>query len=139
MFTALMILHFVALAMAMGGGMSNIIAKKQMPKVDPSSYPGMAIAAAAIGKLATTGLALLWITGVWMTTLKYGLSGMPILLWVKIAIVGALTVGSISLNLMMVRAQRSGTPPNSAKVDKHAYFINGLALITVVIAVVLFR
>lgn len=139
MFALLMILHFIALGMAMGGGMSNIIAKRQMPKVEPITYPGMVAAAGAVGKLATTGLALLWITGVWMTSLKYGLAGMPFLLWVKIAIVGVLTAGSISLNLMLIRAKKAGTPPDSDKIDKHAYFINGLALITVAVAVVLFR
>lgn len=139
MFTLLMILHFIALAMAMGGGLSNIIAKRQMPKVDPSTYPGMAAAAGAVGKLATTGLGLLWITGVWMTTIKYGLADVPFLLWVKIAIVGVLTMVSISLNLMMIRAKKSGTPPDSVKADKHAYLLNGLALIVVALAVVLFR
>jgi len=139
MFTLLMVLHFVALSMAMGGGLANIIAKRQMAKVDPVTYPGMAAATAAVVKLSTAGLALLWITGVWMTTLKYGISGMPYLLWVKIAIVGALTCGSISLNVMLISARRAGTRPDSSKIDKHAYFINSLALITVAVAVVLFR
>lgn len=139
MFTILMILHFVALGMSMGGGMSNILAKRQMPKVEPVAYPGMAMAAQAVGKMATTGLAILWITGVWMVTIKYGWAGVSFLLWVKIAIVGVLTLVVISFNVMMIKAKKSGIPPDSDKADKHAYLINALALLVVVLAVVLFR
>jgi len=139
MFTVLMILHFIALGMSMGGGMSNILAKRQMAKVDPSSFPGMAKAAEAVGKMASSGLVLLWITGVWMTTIKYGWDGVPYLLWVKISIVGVLTLVVVSFNVMMIRAKKAGTPPDSAKVDQHAYLINVLAIIVVIIAVVLFR
>lgn len=139
MFTILMILHFIALGMSLGGGMSNILAKRQMPKVDPVTYPGMAKAAEAVGKMASTGLAILWITGLWMTTIKYGWAGVPFLLWVKIAIVGSLTVVVISFNVLLIKAKKSGIPPDSEKADKHAYLINALALLTIVLAVVLFR
>lgn len=139
MFTLLMILHFIALAMAMGGGMSNILAKRQMPKVEPVTYPGMAKAAEAVGKMATSGLAVLWITGLWMTTIKYGWGDVPFLLWVKISIVGALTVVVISFNAMLIKAKKAGAPPDSGRADKHAYLINALALLVVVVAVVLFR
>jgi hypothetical protein len=139
MFTLLIILHLLAMATAMGGGFANIIAKRQMAKADPVTFPGMAMAAGAVGKLSSSALVVLWITGIWMTSLKYGLANMTALFWIKITVVGALTLVVISLNLMMIRAKKSGTPPDSAKADKHAYTISILGILTVAIAVILFR
>ena len=50
MYQLLLIVHFIALAMAIGGGYANIIAKRQMPKADPVTYPGFGIAGAGVGK-----------------------------------------------------------------------------------------
>lgn len=138
MFTILMILHFIGLAMGMGGGMANIIAKRQMPKADPVTYPGMAMASQAVGKMASGGLLLLWLTGIGMTMIKYG-GAVPTLLYVKIGIVGVMTILVVGFNIMMIRAQRTGTPPDGDKIDRYAYSINILAILTVIVAVVLFR
>ena len=138
MFTVLMILHFLGLVMGMGGGFANIVAKRQMPKAQPVAYPGMAIAAEAVGKMAVSGLILLWLTGIAMTMIKYA-DAVPTLLWLKIGIVGVMTVLVVGLDLMMIRAKRSGTPPDGQKIDRYAYSISSLGILTVIVAVVLFR
>lgn len=138
MFTVLMILHFLGLVMGMGGGFANIVAKRQMPKAQPVAYPGMALAAEAVGKMAASGLVLLWLTGIAMTMIKYA-GAVPTMLWLKIGIVGVMTVLVVGLNLMMIRAKRSGTPPDGQKIDRYAYSINSLGILTVIIAVILFR
>lgn len=138
MFTVLMILHFLGLVMGMGGGFANIVAKRQMPKAQPATYPGMALAAEAVGKMAASGLVLLWLTGIAMTMIKYA-GAVPTLLWLKIGIVGVMTVLVVGLNLMMIGAKRSGTTPDGQKVDRYAYSINSLGILTVIVAVVLFR
>ena len=138
MFTVLMILHFLGLVMGMGGGFANIVAKRQMPKAQPVAYPGMALAAEAVGKMAASGLVLLWLTGIAMTMIKYA-GAVPTMLWLKIDRVGVMTVLVVGLNLMMIRAKRSGTPPDGQKIDRYAYSINSLGILTVIIAVILFR
>jgi hypothetical protein len=140
MYHTLLVLHFLALAMAMGGGLSNIIAKRQMPKAPPVTYPGFALASGAVGKMATLALAVLWVTGLWMGLLKFGgFGGFPALLWVKLALVTVLTGFSGSLNHLIIRARRAGTPPDGQKIDRHAYAISGLAVLIVIVAVVLFN
>ena len=140
MYHVLLILHFVALAAAMGGGFSNIIAKKQMPKADPATYPGFRIAAGAVGKMATLGLLVLWITGIWLGLLKFGGFGaFPAMLWTKLLFVTVLTGFSASLNIMIIKSQKAGTPPDSKKVDTHAHSIAGLAIVIVILAVFTFN
>lgn len=139
MYQLLLIVHFIALAMAIGGGYANIIAKRQMPKADPVTYPGFGIAAAGVGKMATLGLVILWITGLWMASIKFGgFTDIPALFWAKIAAVVAASGVSASLNVMIFKAQKSGTPTDSAKVDKHAYALAGLGLIIILLAVLTF-
>jgi len=140
MYHILLILHFIALTAAMGGGLSNILAKRQMPKADPVTYPGFALAAGAVGKMATHSLILLWITGLWMAFLKFGSLGeFPTMLWVKLLAVTILSGFSASLNVMLIKARKAGTPPDSKKVDTHAYSITGLAVLIVVLAVITFN
>lgn len=140
MYHILLILHFVALAAAMGGGLSNIIAKRQMPKADPVTYPAFGIAAGAVGKMATLGLLVLWITGIWMGLLKFdGFGAFPVMLWVKLLFVTILTGFSASLNIMIIKAQKAGAPPDGKKVDTHAHSIAGLAFVIVILAVLTFN
>lgn len=140
MYHVLLILHFIALAAAMGGGLSNIVAKRQMPKADPVTYPGFALASGAVGKMATFSLLILWITGLWMGFLKYeSLGAFPATLLIKILFVAILTGFSASLNLMIIKARKAGVPPNGDKIDTHAYSITGLAVVIVTMAVITFN
>ena len=140
MYNLLLVLHFIALAMAVGGGYANIVAKRQMPKAEPATYPAFGIAAAGVGKMATLGLVILWITGLWMASIKFGgFGGIPAMLWAKIAVVVAASGVSASLNVMMIKAQKTGTPPDGGKVDKHAYALAGLGLIIIILAVLTFN
>lgn len=139
MYQLLLILHFIALAMAMGGGLANIVSKRQMPNANPVTYPGFALAAGAVGKMATLGLLILWITGLWMGLIRFeGFAAFPAMLWVKLLAVTILTGFSASLNIMIIKARKSGTPPDGDKVDTHAYSISALAVIIVILAVLTF-
>lgn len=140
MYHLLLVVHFVALAMTVGGGYANIVAKRQMPKAEPVTYPGFGIAAAGVGKMATLGLIILWITGLWMASIKFGGFGdIPTMLWAKIAVVVVASGVSASLNVMVIKAQKAGTPPDGNKVDKHAYALAGLGLIIILLAVLSFN
>lgn len=140
MYHTLLVVHFIALAMTVGGGYANILAKRQMPKAEPVTYPGFGIAAAAVGKMATLGLVILWVTGVWMALLKFGsLGAIPTLLWGKIAVVVLASAVSASLNVLIIKAQKAGTPPDGARVDKHAHALAGLGLVIILLAVLTFN
>ena len=139
MYHILLILHFIALAAAMGGGLSNILAKRQMPKADPVTYPGFAVAAGAVGKMATHSLILLWITGLWMAFLKFGSLGeFPTLLWVKLLAVTILSGFSASLNVMIIKARKAGTPPDAQRMKRLGQSSLATGVIALIFAVLAF-
>lgn len=139
MYQVLLVLHFIALAMAMGGGFANIVSRRQMTKAEPVTYPGFALASGAVGKMATLGLLLLWITGIWMAIIRFGSFGAtPPMLWVKIAVVTLLTGFSASLNIMVIKAKNAGAPPDEKKLKAHAHSIAMLGVFVVILAVLIF-
>ena len=140
MYSFLFFIHIIAVAMGLGGGLANILARRQMKNADPVTYPAFALVGAAIGKMATSGLLLLWISGVWMSSIRYdGIADIPVLLWMKIIVVLAMTAISAMLNIMIIKSQRSGTPPDAERLSRLSHSISGLAVLTVLIAVWIFH
>jgi len=100
MIVTLKIIHFLALAIAVGGGVASAVVGARMRKVEASVRPVLAGIQATIGKLGLVSLALLWITGIALTYMYYdGWANLPASFWLKIIFVVILTGLSVRLSL----------------------------------------
>lgn len=112
MTTLLLILHFLAFSVGIGGSLSNLLAGAVAARSDPAVRPAIGAVARRVGMMATGGLVLLWLTGIALVQTAWeGWASMPPLFWAKIALVVVLTVCSALMNATVIRADRDGTPP----------------------------
>jgi hypothetical protein len=141
MIEALRILHFLALAAGIGGGLASMLAARQ--GADPASGPE---ARAALGRLrlrlsrVTAGaVALLWLSGIALVHAGWtGWGALPGLFWAKLAFVAALTAITLRAQQLVLRAGRSGTPPPAPAMARLGQGAMGSALAALVLAVVAF-
>ena len=105
----LLILHFIAMAVGVGGSVANMIAGITAGSAPAEARPTLGMLQRRIGIAAAASLALLWITGIWMV-LGAG-EDLSILFSLKIVAVIILTALSAGMQFLSLRAARSGTPP----------------------------
>ncbi len=135
----LTILHFLGFSAGIGGGLANLIVGRVAATADPSMRPGLGRAARGIAGLATGGLVLLWLTGIALVQVAWGgWAAMPALFWAKLTMVAILTVVSVLVNLNVIRAIRSGTPPPPARMAMLGRLGVGAAVLALILAVVTF-
>ena len=140
MILALKILHFLCFAAATGTGLANLIAGRHLGALMPEGAPVIAPFRGMLGQIATTGLVLLWITGFALLYLSYDSS-----LWrnpgflVKIALVLGLSYCSLQLNLRVIRATKTRTPPDPVAMHRYGFVGSLCALSAIVVAVALFN
>lgn len=112
MIVTLKVLHFLALAIGIGGGVANALIGANMAGADPAARPVLAKIQGAIGKFSAGSLVVLWITGVALVYLIYnGWGGLPASFWLKITFVVILTGLSVRLNMLAAKARRGDGPP----------------------------
>ncbi|MCZ0813510.1 MAG: hypothetical protein ACQEVT_17385 [Pseudomonadota bacterium] len=103
-------LHFIALAVAIGGGISNMVAGRQQARASAEVKPAFAALQKRVARLSALSLAVLWLTGIALVYAIYGgWTGLGTWFWIKIAAVAALTLVSGTAQLLMAR--RSPPPP----------------------------
>ncbi len=131
MFATLKILHFLALAIGLGGGVANyVIGVMAGPDGAPVTRPIQK----RISRIAFVALILLWITGIWMVSTTYTLSGLPFWFWVKILVVLGMSVAAVAAQAALLRPE----PETPAKVKKLGMLVTGAATLAVVLAVLSF-
>jgi hypothetical protein len=100
MLAALKIVHFLSLAVGLGGGIANGIVGARVSSRDPSlGAPVQKL----IGRFSFAALLLLWVTGIWMGRDLYALSDFGIWFWLKILAVLALTAAAITAQASQLR------------------------------------
>lgn len=113
----LKIVHFLALALVVGGGVSSAVVAARVARVDASMRPALVGIQATIGKLSLGALLLLWLSGILLTYLYYdGWSNLPPSFWLKIIFVVILT--GLSVRMQMKTGASTGTSdkvPNSSR------------------------
>ncbi|MFB9150944.1 hypothetical protein [Roseovarius ramblicola] len=110
MIELLKFLHFVALAVAIGGGVANMAASRQQARSQADVKQAFAAVQKNVARLSAISLAVLWITGIALVYAIYaGWSGFTAAFWIKIAAVVALTVVSASAQILMAR--KAPPPP----------------------------
>jgi len=113
----LKIVHFLSLAVAVGGGVSSAVVGARMAKVEASVRPTLVSIQATIGKLGLGALVLLWLTGVALTYFYYdGWNNLPPSFWLKIIFVVILTGLSVRMNMKTGAATGSSDKvPNNSR------------------------
>jgi len=131
MFALLKIVHLLALAIGLGGGIANAIIGAKITARDPAlGAPVQKL----IGRLSFAALILLWITGLWMIFGYYALSSLSLWFWVKILAVLALTTAGVIAQLAVLKPG----PDTPAKMKKLGMAMTGLSTLAVIFAVLAF-
>ncbi len=129
---ALKIVHYLALAVGLGGGIAaGIVAHVVGPK-DPALAGAVQVRLARYGFLALIGL---WLTGSALLTDYGGWAAMPAWFWVKMAAVAVLTVAAVVMQVSIKRLEPSA---RAARARLLRPVMNGAAVLAVVFAVLAF-
>lgn len=130
MLALLKILHFLALAVGLGGGIANAIVGARTAQARQVGGPIQA----ALGRASLGALIVLWITGVWMAVAAHDLSSLGVWFWVKMAAVLALTAGAVAARVEM---RRPG-PDTPRRMKLLGMAMTGSSTLAVVFAVLAF-
>ncbi|MGR3291382.1 MAG: hypothetical protein ACU0C9_09345 [Paracoccaceae bacterium] len=139
MLETLKIIHFLGLILGIGGGIANAIAATKLSGLPPQARPVVGGFRAALGKMSTIGLVLLWLTGISLLVsldTDILLSDQTFLL--KLAAVIVLTGFSVTANMTVMSARRSGKPPEPARMKKIGIGATVFGLLALVLAVLAF-
>jgi len=133
---SLLILHFLAFSIGIGGGIANLVIGSKAAAADPVTKPVLGAASRAVGQIASVGLLFLWITGIAMVYTSWeGWASLPQLFWAKFAGVLVLTACSVLMNMHVIRAKRTGTPPPPATMRRLGIIGSGAAILALILAV----
>lgn len=106
--------HFLSLAVGLGGGAANIVIGIRSGAARPEALPALAGVQKILGRMSFAAVVLLWITGIWLLVPAYEWGELTTAFWIKILFVVVLTVASVMSQVHSVRAGRTGTPPPAA-------------------------
>ena len=140
MFEALKIIHFLGLAAGIGGGLANMLAAMKLKGLPPEAMPAVGGYRITLGQVSTVGLALLWITGVWMVLgyMDPAIKG-TLLFQLKILAVIGLTVMAVLSNLTVAKARKAGTPPDAQRMKMLGMISMVFSLSALILAVAVFN
>ena len=107
----LKIIHFLSFSAAIGAGIASIMAGRRLVPLPADAMPKAVAYRLALGKVSTIGLALLWLTGIWLIALAGTAVFSNPLFLLKLAAVVLLTAISVMANLTIINAKKAGFPP----------------------------
>ncbi len=136
---AMLIIHFLGLAMGLGTSFGFIFLGMAGSKMEKEEGRKFTLQAFAMGRMGHIGLALLIISGLYLITPYWKtLASMPLLV-AKLALVLTLTLTVVFISIYSKRAKMGDTETNLRKVQT----LGRLSLLTsmtiVVLAVLIFR
>ena len=99
----LKIIHFLSFSAAIGAGLANIMVGYRLMSLPSEAMPKVRAFRLRLGLITTIGLALLWLTGLWLIAIA-GASVLTNGLFVlKLLMVIALTATPVMANLTVMR------------------------------------
>ena len=136
MHQTLLVVHFMCLAVGIGGGVASAVMGATSESAEPDGKAALGKAAAIVSNIGAVAIALLWITGIWMVMTSFGGGTMPTAFWLKMLGVVALTAAIIGMHLVKRRA--AGGPPPADTMKKLGQIALVSATFAVIMAVVTF-
>jgi hypothetical protein len=135
---ALLVLHFLGLAMGLSVSIGNIVILGLIGKAAPPEKAVLARFPLAISGVGRAGLGLLWLTGLTMAYTKWnGIGAMPWTFDVKLTSVVLLTVLVAYMTTLEGRIRR-GDAAAGAQIQKVAKFAPLFAVLAIIFAVLTF-
>jgi hypothetical protein len=139
MIEILKIIHFLSLAVGIGGGFANAVIGARAAASEPPVKVVLGGVSSGIGKASGVALILLWLTGISLVYLVFdGWANLPWAFWVKLAFVVVLSLLSLRMNLYVMQAARTKTPPPAAAMKVLGQLAGLSSLLIVIFAVVAF-
>ncbi len=132
------ILHYVAFSIGIGGGVASMIIGIRMKRAEAAAAPTLAGIQKTIGRTSFGALIVLWLTGLWMVSTRFGWGALPWAFWIKFAAVLGLTGFALTAQWFALQAGRTGTPPAPATMAKLGMGLNACALLALIFAVIAF-
>ncbi len=133
------IFHFIALAMGIGGGITNMVLGLRAASAEAPAKIALNMAQGAVGKVATAGLVLLWLTGIYLWIALHGAAlSTQLSFQIKLAGVISLTLISAYANIMAMNAAKAGKGPDPVKMKRAGMGMMLSALVALIAAVVTF-
>lgn len=130
MLAILKIVHFLALAAGLGGGIANAVIGATAARKAPEVAGPLQL---RIGRVSFVALVLLWITGLWMAFGWHGVGTLGLWFWVKMLAVLALTAAAVAAQLA-IRNPGPGTPARMRTLGQIMLAASTLAVIFAVLA-----
>ena len=139
MLITLKIIHMLGLfaggAAAIGNG---LLLKKVIASGGPPP-PMVAQTMGIIGKIGFAAIILLWLSGIGMLVLSYDTMAMGWTFWVKLVGATAVLVPVSMMTAIAVNAEKSGTPPDLARMKALSSIARGGVAIAIIFGVVAFN
>jgi uncharacterized membrane protein len=132
MLAALKIVHFLALAVGLGGGVANGIVGAMAGPRDPAVAGQIQ---RRIGRLSFAALVLLWVTGVAMVATGPGLDLLGGWFWLKMAAAVVLTAAAVTVQVSVLALP---APRAAARARPLGRVMTAAASLAVVFAVLAF-
>ena len=134
-FRALLVLHFLGLAMGFATGFGNMVMASLMAKASPEDRRVLARFPPMIVRVGDIGLVLLWVTGLAMVFVKWqGFGNMPGLFHAKLTTVVLMTL-LIGYTHSLAKKVAAGDAAATVKAQSAGKLIFLLAVATVALAV----
>jgi hypothetical protein len=106
-----MFLHFVGLMMGSAGGLGSAIAMRRALALPADQAPTLRALGPIFANVTAIGLALLWITGLWLVFGKWGgFANLPGLFWWKLALVVLVTIFTGAVHMTYAQIRRTRNP-----------------------------
>jgi hypothetical protein len=135
---ALLVLHFLGLAMGLSVSIGNIVILGLITRAAPPEKAVLARFPPAISTVGRAGLALLWLTGLTMAYTKWnGIGSMPWTFDVKLTSVVLLTIVVAYITMLEGRIRR-GEAAAAAQIQTVGKVAPVLAVVAIIFAVLTF-
>ncbi|MCC6303593.1 MAG: hypothetical protein IT545_00195 [Rhodobacteraceae bacterium] len=138
----LLTVHFLALAVGLGGGVAAGVIGARLAAAAPSARAELGAAQKRIGLSGAIALALVWASGLALLWSAFGgfggLGGLGLVFWLKMAAVVVLTAAVVAMKVVTGRSERAGAEPDTPTMARLGMVATGATTLAVILAVLAF-
>ena len=135
----LLTVHFLAMAVGIGGGVASGILAEVATRAEPAGKMSIGKAASIIGDFGFISVLVMWLSGVWMVLAIFdGFADMPNSFNLKLLSAVALTAAVTAMQVVKRKAKAAGQPPDPARMKMIGQIAMLSAVFTVAVAVITF-
>lgn len=103
-------LHLFGLILGAGAGLGSMVVSRQIRKLLGVPTPQLAALRPIFAHLALVGIAVMWLTGLWLYASKYAGAPLGPAFHAKLSVAGILLVVVVAIAVIGRRATRQGMP-----------------------------